>query len=487
MKKTKIYTLILATSTLLFFDSCRKEFLDVNTDPNNPKDVTPELLLPAATAHHCFILGGQYQIIGGFWSQYLTQGPTGNQYNNYDQYQIPNTTFDRQWVELYSSNLEDYKIIAEKGVSENKQNYAAIGYIMQAYIFQLLTDLHGNIPYSQALQGVSNISPAFDKQETIYHNLAQMVDKGISLIDYDAAAIIPGDDDFIYHGDMFLWEEFANTLKLRIYLRMSEADPTAAMDGITQMMANNPFFLEGGEDGYMEFLSGVGFQNPIYAEVQSLGNQNLLASNTAINFFISNADPRIDVFYMPASTGPNSGAQTGINQGDGKTPNFPSDAAPDDFSQPGEAVAGAAAPVILMSAAESYFLQAEAVARGWMAGDAQQLYESGITASFDLWGVTLDPAFLTQPGIAYPVGAPVADQVKAIVTQKWAAMCNNQSIEAWNEWRRTGYPDFFVVSTTSLIGNQFPVRLPYPNSEIQTNPNTPGQPLATDKVWWDVN
>ena len=365
--------------------SCKKDYLDVNTDPNNPTDVSPELLLPPIIAHTGFIMGGQYQIIGAFWSQYWTQGSTGNQYNNYDQYQIPNTTFDRQWTELYASVLNDCKILSEKGQSVNKPNYSAIAYFMEAYIYQVLTDLHGDIPCSEALQGVNNISPHFDSQSQVYDQMIEMIDKGISLIDRSSLAIYPGNDDFVFNGDMDLWEKFANTLKLRIYMRQSEVRPSVAAAGVQQLVNSGALFLDVDEDAAMHFVNSTSYQHPIYTEIQNLGNQNLIASNTSIDFLLNTNDPRIDVFYTPASTGANAGLQVGIDQGAGKTPTFPSNAKPDDFSQPGEAIAGPDAPATFISAAEAYFLLSEAAARGWISDDAQILYEDGITVSFLRW------------------------------------------------------------------------------------------------------
>jgi hypothetical protein len=139
-----------------------------------------------------------------------------------------------------------------------------------------------------------------------------------------------------------------------------------------------------------------------------------------------------------------------------------------------------------MSAAESYFLQAEAAARGWLAGDVRALYEQGITASFASYDVT-PGAYITTAVAAFPATG-LAAQLKAIITQKYFAMNGNQGFEAWSEWRRTGYPDFFVQSVeSSLTPGQFPQRFLYPNTELTRNPNFPGAKVVTDKVWWDAN
>jgi hypothetical protein len=203
-------------------------------------------------------------------------------------------------------------------------------------------------------------------------------------------------------------------------------------------------------------------------------------------------DPRIDIFYKRATAAPNTGNQVGIVQGNGRLLPNPASLNDRQFSKPGPAVGGPGGPtaaVIFISEAESYFLQAEAVARGWGTGDAEQLYYDGIALSFLSWGLSIGQfnTYAAQTAIDYPVTGTMEQKIRAIIFQKWTSMCGSENLEAWTEWRRTGYPDIFTVSTTSNIGNKFPVRLLYPDSEITSNPNTPAQKTVTDKVWWDVN
>jgi len=490
MKRFKIkFILILSITT--FFSACEKDFLDVNKNPNQPEQVEAKQLLPTAIAHTAYVMGDEYQIIGGFWSQYWTQGPTGSQYNIYDQYLISNTTFDRAWSDLYADPLMDLKDIIRKTESGNSK-YAGIACILQAYIFQVLTDLHGDIPFSEALKAEEGIiTPKFDSQSDIYDGLIPLIDKGINYLNtYLGTDIYPQEDDFIYHGDVDLWLKFANTLKLKIYMRQSEVRPGVAQAGITSISSNGIGFLEDGEDAQMFFIDQLFGQNPLYTQIAALGSFNILASNSALNYLINNNDPRIDSYYRRATSGDSAGLHNGINQGQGKEPNFGGpDVVSGWFSKPSFVVVGPESPVVFMSAAESYFLQAEAVARGWMTGDAKALYESGITSSFV--HLEKDPAeavnYYSQSAIDFPTSGTLEDQIKSIITQKWISMNGTESVEAWSEWRRTGFPDFLIVSIASQIGNFFPGILLYPNSEQTLNPNTPPQHNVKDKVWWDVN
>lgn len=483
---------ITAVAAILFGTaSCKKNYLDVNVDPNNPTKASVDLVLPTALGYTAYNMGNPYQVLGGFWAQVWTQGPTGSQFQTYDQYTITSTNFNTQWISMYAGPLNDFKYIIEEATNEGKKNYAAIAKIMQAYIFQVMTDMYGDIPFSDALQGGKGvITPKFDSQQEVYDGLIKLVNDGLALI--DETGVHPGNEDYFYHGDMTQWRKFANTLKLKIYLRQAYVRPAVAQAGIQAMYAANAPFIDQGDEAHVPFTNVTFNQHPLYAHIKSVGEFNILASQTALGSLLGLNDPRADVFYKRATAAPNTGNHAGILQGNGR--NLPNPASLNDrqFSKPGAAVGGPdgpAARVILMSEAESYFLQAEAVARGWATGDAEQLYYDGIALSFLSWGLSIAQfnTYAAQPAIDYPVAGTLEQKIRAIIFQKWTSMCGSQNMEAWTEWRRTGYPDIFTVSATSNIGNKFPVRLLYPDSEVTSNPNTPAQKTVTDKVWWDVN
>ncbi|HEY1112213.1 MAG TPA: SusD/RagB family nutrient-binding outer membrane lipoprotein [Chitinophagaceae bacterium] len=482
------YYLAFLLFLIVGISSCKKT-LDINEDPNNSTRASVDLVLPTAQVYTAYNMASPFGVLGGIWGQYWTQGPTANQYNTYEQYVLTSSTFNRQWESMYSGPLADFRYLHDEGLRVGQENYAAIGKIMQAYVFQYLTDLHGDIPFSEALDPAI-ASPKFDSQEEVYNGLITLVDEGLALIDEHSASR-PGSDDLVYGGDMEQWRRFANTLKLRIYLRQAYVRPAVAEAGIKAMYAAGAQFLETGGDADIGFASETFNQHPLYRTNEALTSDNILASNTALNFMESTNDPRIEVFYQEATKAPNAGQFAGIDQGDGKNLTGTLDAGM--WSKPGPAVGGPNggedAPVVLMSAAESYFLQAEAAARSWGSGDPKDLYENGISASFLYWGLSMAEAvgYYSQAAVNFPAGASTEQKIEAIITQKWVSMNGTQNVEAWTEWRRTGYPDFFVVSTTSNIGNVFPVRLLYAESEIARNPNTPAQKAVTDKVWWDVN
>jgi hypothetical protein len=491
MKNIK-YNVLLSTLLVFLFTGCKKDFLDVNENPNYPENVAIQFLLPSAQASLAYTLGNQLHVVGGLWSQYWTQGPNANQYNDLDRYFYNNSEADRPWRQLYSMTLKDLDEVYKKGEAEDKANYSAIALILRAYTLQLITDAWGDVPFTEALQGNSGIeAPKFDTQESIYDALIPMIDSALARIDFNTDAH-PANDDLIYQGDMVLWYKFANTLKLKVYLRQSKVRPGVAAAGIGAMAADPTEYLESGEDALTLFIDEKFRQNPLFTTVTALSPaKNIFASETSVDYLNSINDPRVADFYDPNAIG----NYVGIPQGAARDVTlFPPPVNDNNYSMyNSEQIIAADVPVRLMSAAESMFLQAEAIARGYMTGDAAVLYEAGIEDSWSQWtnssaalGTDLT-TYLAQPEVAYPGGGGEA-AVEAIITQKWIAMNGNQNFEAWTEWRRTGYPDFFVESVTSELGSGvFPARLLYPSDELTTNPNVITGRSVTDRVWWDIN
>ncbi|HEX8462742.1 MAG TPA: SusD/RagB family nutrient-binding outer membrane lipoprotein, partial [Segetibacter sp.] len=300
---------------------------------------------------------------------------------------------------------------------------------------------------------------------------------------------LPGSDDLIFGGGtagMANWRRFGNTLLLRAYLRLSEVDPTKARAGIQALYATNPSFLT--IDAKISYSDVGGNQNPLYAEGVGLNRtSNIVASSTAVNAFVANNDPRLKALYTTNS----AGNVVGVPQGSYATQpavaaTFPHPRTGARFATATGATA-AAAPVKLISATESYFLQAEAVARGWAPGDANQLFKAGIKASFDALSIPAadyDTYVANAPEAQLPADLP--GRIKAIITQKYYAMNGFQGFEAWTEYRRTGFPGILVKSQASALStNDLPARLLYPDTEVTRNENFPGVKSITEKLWWD--
>jgi len=470
------------------FSGCKK-FLAVNNNPNNPDHADPRTLLPTTEAAISQVIGNSFQVIGNIWGQYWTQAPTSSQYKSFDQYAPVNTDFDGPWLNLYTVTLINTDLIT-KNTGVGLENEKGIAYVLKAYAYQVATDAFGDVPLTQALQSTGNLNPVYDKQQVVYDSIFMYIDKAMPLL--TANSVSPGPQDMIFNGDMSQWVAFANTLKLRAYLRLSNVDPATAQAGIAALYQTKPTFLT--EDATITYTTIGGNENPLYNEMTSPTLnyvQNVVASSTAVDAFKKNNDPRLAKFYTLLPDDSDNGTAESIPQGSyisypGTLVSPPSPVVGGEADNP----ASAKAPVKLISAAESYFLQAEAVARGWATGNATSLYTQGIQASFTATGAGNATTYTTTApdGLkALTTAVTVNDKVKAIITQKYYAMCGFQGFEAWNEWRRTGYPDFFIQSKASTIDpGKMPLRMLYPNSELTSNLHYPGTVPITTPVWWGL-
>ena len=512
---------------MFYASSCGNDFLDTNTDPNNPQTAPAELVFPAAVASTASVVGGDFAILGGMWSQAWTQNNGSNQYKTYDAYNLRPTDFQRAWGELYAGSLSDLKYVKEEADAKADANLYLMASVMEAYTYQVLVDLYDEVPFEEALQGLANLTPKFNTGQEVYDGLIARLNAALSR---QTGSTLIGDNDIVFGGDMGSWRQFANTLKLKMYLRQSEARPGVAEAGVRALYAEGGNFLSGPAAMDM-FVDQTSKRNPLYEQDQSPAlntNQNIKASTTMFTFLDDANDLRLEAFYIPGS-----GGQKAQEQGAFNTPSTL--LVPTTVSR---ARISPVAPVYFISEAESYFLQAEAVLRGWGTGDAQALYESGVRASYaqiandlsndpatasqEIAELILDkngrsdstansklivnPVIPTTGVYAYPAGGTTADKLEAIITQKWVALNGSkQGLEAYLERNRTnipatsavprststGYvPGEFVYPVEGVTGNgNFAKRLLTPETERTRNPNSagPSSKTITDKVWWDVN
>jgi hypothetical protein len=479
--KTPAYMLISFLLVTQFY-SCKK-FLDVNENPNNPVNASPELLLPTVEAAVGQLVGNNFQIYGNFWAQYWTQSPSSSQYRTIDQYRIDNTAFDRSWSNLYRGALQNAQLIInsqESGAAHIK----GMAYVLKAYTFQLATDAFGDVPLSEAVQGNQITSPRYESQQVVYDSIFKFIDTGIAMLQSQGSSS-PGAQDIIFQSDINQWIRFARTLKLRAYMRLSEIRPELAASGIAALYSGGGAFLE--SDASINYSATGGNENPLYNEMLGLGRtQNIVASATAVDAMRANSDPRLFKFYEPLV---GSDTVAYIRQGTYSS-NTDKEVSPPSalVGANANSSSSATAPVKLISQPESYFLQAEAVARGWAPGNVATLFVRGIRSSFESLSIGSQADAYISSATDARLPGNTEGNIRTIVTQKYYAMCGFQGFEAWTEWRRTGYPEFLRPSAASTIGgNRMPLRFLYPNSELTTNQNFPGTQLIYVPVWWDVD
>ena len=228
---------------------CKKTF-DINHDPNNPSlDVgTPKLVFPVGVMGVAAVEGGDLAILGGILGEYVTQSAGSNQYKLFDQYDLKSTDLNAPYSTLYSYGLKNLQFVIDKAKASEDWNFYLMGTVMKAYTATLLVDLYDKIPYSEALQGSANLNPKFDDGYTIYKSLLAELDSALAK-NFSARTVVDlratneGGVDLIFGGDIYKWKQFANTLELKMYLRMINAKPSEAQAGMQALYARNASFL----------------------------------------------------------------------------------------------------------------------------------------------------------------------------------------------------------------------------------------------------
>jgi hypothetical protein len=495
IKKISMITLF---SVVLF--SCGKDWLDVNTDPNNPSQATVELVFPAAVTSSASQLGGYYNIIGSLWSQYWTQGNSSNQYNPWDAYQVVPTDFNGPFQELYSGALNDYRYVKKNAMADQNWAFYLMATVMEEYTFQMLADAYDQIPFSEACRGDEGIDkPHYENGQAIYDSLITRIDFALNKFKNAESIIPPVNSDFLFYDpleppllidEMADWVRMANTLKLKIFLRQVYARSSVSQNGISAMYNAGAEFL--GRDAAMtQFLDQPSKSNPLFEEDQRQLNtkNNLRASTTLMSYLKENSDPRIDKLYVPGASG-----QASMDQG-----TFNVSTAVIVPANISGARLNAVDPVYFFTKAESYFLQAEAVLRGFGTGDIKALYDAGVLAAFERFN--LDGSSFISAGAAYefPAAGTTEEKLEAIIVQKWAALAGAEGLEAFFERNRTGYPRISPVAASNgsyvpgeitypvagVTGGLFIKRLPFIDFERARNSNCPVDVPLTTKVWWD--
>lgn len=462
MKRIKYYISALVVSATLF-TSCSDSFFDINVDPNNPADVTPALSLPSGISGTAYVLGGYYTALGGFWSQQYAQAPAGSQWLEWESYNLTEDDFNRQFTTLYAGALNDYEYVRIKAEKNADWKYYTIATLMQAYTFQILADLYGEIPYSEALKGTANLQPKYDKGEDVYTSLLQRIDDAITK-DFTLSSVkTPGAEDLVFGGSVDKWIKFANTLKLKMYLRYVNKDPNKYKTQIQALLTANNFLNEDAK--IVSFKAEQTGYNPFYNTFVDRLTGNINANMNLMDSLINSSDPRQTKIFNASVTGANYNAvRTGDSKNlTGKTIK--------DFATP---AIGGTSPVYFFTKEEVLFLIAEAQARYGAASDAETTYKAAVSASLVSHGLAADAIVYSYSG------------VKSIIVQKWIASANKNTIEAFFDYNRTGYPAMSESLTSTFNPGQRPKRLFFPDSERKTNPNTPAKVALYTPVWWAI-
>jgi Starch-binding associating with outer membrane len=493
LKYIKIFSCLL----LLWAGACTKNFEDTNSNPNEPVSVSPQVVLPYAIREGVDRLHGHRTRLerlgldgGMLWVQYLAR----NQYTNEGDTYNPDASMRvNNWRGFYVDAINNcQKVInissARTGGFYN-ENFQAIGIIMREYFFSIVTDTWGAIPYDNALAAeAGNLAPAYTSQENVYIGMLKNLKIAAELIDPAKGAV---QGDILFNGDLTRWRKFANSLRLRLANRMAAKKPAEARAVFAEILGNPakyPVFTGNTDFAQLNHQTRLnGSNNNSWHETLVFnGREDWSISTTLIAAMTDGkgaaTDPRLTVYGETAIAGAMKGKYSGC-------PNGLSEAAASPYinnaSRPGKFFTRETGAAYLMTYSELLFIMAEAALDGdYTTGKtAKQYLDEAIAASFAQYNLTM-PAGYTDD--------KMADKA-TIMTEKWKAMFS-QGLEAWAEYRRTGFPVLPPAHPEAIFENQgkVPTRMRYPESEYSLNRANVeggatlngGPDTQLTKMWW---
>jgi hypothetical protein len=515
---------------IVLLAGCTKNFETFNTDPTG---VTNAQLAPdfnniglyyPGIQQHIFGENGDYQLVQNLNSDcyagyYMSPDPFRGNINN-QSYSLVDGWNSDVYSMSYGNVMGPVNTIASKGTRTAYPDFWAIALILQVQAMSRVTDYYGPIPYSQV--GLAATTP-YDAQKDVYNLFFAQLDTAVAnlqtFITANPGATPFAKFDMVYSGNYAEWLKYANSLRLRLAMHIVNIDPATAENQALSAINNTGGLLT--TNGDNATLTGYGYYNPIWWIGTSW--TDLACSASLTSYLNGYSDPRESKLVSPA-TAPASiaGQYVGIRAGTpvGGKPMY------SGYSLPNFSTLQEYTPMILMNAAEVWFLRAEAALRGWTTESAQTDYQTGITTSMSQWGApvgnyltdnTSTEANYTDPQtpsatvpnasitavstitIAWNAAATNEQNLERIITQKWIAMFPSGGSEAWTEYRRTGYPRLFPVvvnNSGGTISSALQIRrIQYPSSEYTNNaagvaggvsslggPDNGGTP-----VWWDTN
>ena len=499
--KHKIVLAILAVTLTL--SSCSDSFFDINTNPNRPTKpaVLPQYLLPMVIKQTAYRMGTQYSW-AGFWTGYYGRGADFGNSLPLENYQITTSFQLTQWANFANSStwfdvLNDATLMASLGEESQEPFYVAVAKVMRSIGFMYLVDMYNNVPYSEALNVNSSMAPAYDKGPDVYKGLlteleeARAIFKTIQEVSVSAAAA-----DVLFQGDLVKWRKLANTQSLKLLIHQSEVvnNPSADLAKIT---ADGSGFITAGNSATLSipFSNNVDQVNPVYFEY--VANQSGIAtdgftrvSNYLLNRYIDNNDIRYQYLFLPALN-PFDPSKPWMGADFGAPPNSDLQSSRQSVVVGTGILKDGAEPLWLFTSMESLFLQAEAIQRGWLEGDAKLAYETAVKESFKWLEIPAAETEANQVLAGYANWNVASNKLELIINQKYLSLPSINNFEAYVDYRRLGFPkDVPLSKIPNLNGNKVPLRLMYPQTEYNynnTNVVAEGEiDPQKSRIFWDV-
>jgi len=476
MKNKKLYILAILA---IAFVSCKKELDEVNINPNAPEIAQPDYLLTGTTKATADTYWGVTNNMNS--SLLFAQQWAKVQYTEEDRFIYSNSSFTSLWSTSYAQSIAGFNKIIELGDAQGNSNYKGVALVLRSWTFLLLTDAYGDVPYSQAGKIKQFVTPVYDKQKDVYYGILSDLKSAQAALD-PAGKVIAG--DVIYSNNIARWKKFANSLRLRIALRIADRDPSKAKQVIDEIQAEGGAYISSNSENAIFKYDVSPQQNPVAASFETRNDYRI--SKTIVDKLFSLNDPRLPVY---ASKTENVTPQVYVGIPNGSTNSEASAIGLANSSKPGAYFLDAKAPAVIFSYAELLFDRAEAAARGFTAEDAEDLYKQAIRASFLQYNIggTVVEDYIRQSGVVYNA----ANYKKSIGEQKWIALFG-QGLEAWAEQRRLDYPQL-TASVNTVLNGKIPVRFIYPGTEQSLNGqnyknavSSQGADLLTTKLWFDA-
>ena len=504
--------IIIITAFLAFIGtSCSESYLDINTNPNSLPTASPSFVFTNAVNNSAAIMVTPNEI-GSYWSGQWTQS---------NGYIISTTTFaynftngDFNYWDGYYDNLNDYQFVIANADSYSQKYLKGPAKIMKALLYQQLVDMYGSVPYSDALKGVESLAPKFDDQKTVYENLIVSLDEAIVDTKANPFSSAFTSSDLIFKGNTTKWVKFANGLKMRILMRQARVSgkDTYIKSEINKIVSEGSGFLTTEEvwaGGVGFFLATAGKLNPVYDRWGYDAN----GAKRALNNY-----PRLTTFLVDGMKASGDtlrlkrlgyaiggeGSTAGVSAKAEVSSNYlgapfgtSSGYLPSSCSAIGPSLLVKGEynrPYILMTAAEVLLNLAEAKERFGagvnLTGTALEYFEDGLKQSFRVLGAsaTGSASFKNSKIQNYDYVAST-NKLNEIAIQKWLALCNFNGLDAWSEYRKTGFP--VTPQSVQVPDSKRPVRFFYPNTESGSNAENVKNQGTIDvfatRLFWDVD
>jgi hypothetical protein len=503
-----IYHILLVFSLILISFGCVKDLPELNSDPNNPTQADPDLLFKYAvkrgmgsylTASH-LEYNGLHQ-----WMMYFANRG-GVEPGN--EYPAPSGG-DAFWNETYIDAMNNAAVIIREAEEQpDWVNKKAAAIIWKTFMMHRITDLWGAAPYSEAFKGNPELefTPVYDNQEMIYDQMLNDLKYAAAAFDW-SKPFFDASSDLIFGGDIDAWIRFANSLRFRLAIRISEVKPELSQNVLNEL-TQAPLIIEEAHTAAFQFNSV--FNKPLLEAAMiryQEGEQYINPSKFLTDLLLSTNDPRIVYFLEKTSL---SDAFPFIDEYRGVPnlvaynseiwQNYNLDAqlgdplgSWGDVSRLGNWYLNNDRPMPLLSYSEMCFLKAEAALRGMWAGDPMDFLKQGIYAHMNYMNAFATESLISESAIQNYINTINNVDLQQIILQKYLLLAYENVFESYAEYRRTGFPVLTDYEGNPINAQIFPKRLRYPYSEFTYNRDNylkavdfQGNDSQLTPLWWSI-